>query len=178
MTSRQDAVDSLKADHTDVKGLFEAYKSLCERQASDVEKSAVAEEICLSLSIHAQVEEEIFYPAVRAAIGDDALMDEAQVEQSGAKDLIAQISALKPSDPLYDAKVTVLGEGIDHHVKEEHSRMFPKARKTNIDLMALGARLQARKNELMAEYKNMLGRTGRDDENADPVGRQAQAELP
>ena len=178
MTIRQDAVQLLKSDHRDVKGLFEAYQALCDRQASHVEKMAVAQEICLSLSVHAQIEEELFYPAVRKAIGEDALMDEALVEQAGAKDLIAQISTMKASDPLYDAKLTVLGVAIDHHVQEEHDEMFPKARNATIDLMALGARMQDRKEVLLAEYKNMLGRTDVENEAGDPVGRQMQAELP
>ena len=170
MNSRQDAVDVLKSDHEDVKRMFEAFKSLCERDASDIEKSAMAEQICMALSVHAQVEEEIFYPAVHPVIGDDALMDEAVVEHAGAKDLIAQISTMKPSDPLFDTKLTVLGEAVDHHVKEEQREMFPKVRKTNIDLMALGARIQNRKSKLTDEYQAMLGRTDRDDEAGDPVG--------
>ena len=171
MNPRPDALDFLTADHADLMDLFESFGSLCERQASDIEKSAVAEEICLSLTIHAQTEQEIFYPAVRAAIGDDALMDEAQVEHAQADDLSAQISTMKPTDPLFEAKVIVLGAAFDRHVKTTQRRMYPKVRKSGIDLMALGARLQHRRDELLALYKDMLGRSRWEDEAADPVGR-------
>jgi hemerythrin superfamily protein len=171
MSSRQDAVDLLKADHEQVKGLFEAFESLRERQASDVEKSAVAEQICLSLNVHAQIEEEIFYPAVRPAIDDDALLDEAEVEHASVRALIAEISTMAPSDLLHDAKLSVLGQAVDRHAKQEQGGMFPKVRKTNIDLMALGARLQDRKTELLAEYRSMLNRSEPEDEAGDPVGR-------
>ena len=105
----------------------------------------------MELSIHAQAEEEIFYPAVRAAIKDDDLMDEADVEHAGAKNLIAQLEAMTPAHDHYDATVTVLGENIDHHVKEEEEKMFPKAKKAKVDTAALGAALIQRKHELLAE---------------------------
>jgi hypothetical protein len=97
-----------------------------------------------------KVEEEIFYPAVRAAIDDDDLMDEADVEHAGARELIAQLEDMEPGDDHYDAKVTVLGENVDHHVKEEQDEMFPKARKAKLDLAALGAAMLERKRELRA----------------------------
>jgi hemerythrin superfamily protein len=103
------------------------------------------------LTVHAQIEEEIFYPPVRKAIKDELMMNEAEVEHSTAKDLIAQIQAMKPDDPLYDAKVVVLGEYIDHHVKEERNEMFPKARASKVDLVKMRDALQTRKEELMAE---------------------------
>jgi hypothetical protein len=99
---------------------------------------------------HEIPEEEIFYPAVRAAIDDADLMDEADVEHAGAKELIAQLVAMEPGDDHYDAKVTVLGENIDHHVKEEQGEMFPKAKKAKLDLAALGTKILARKKELHA----------------------------
>ncbi len=139
MNPRQDALGLLTADHADLMDLFESFGALCERGASTIEKAAVAEEICLSLTIHAQVEQEIFYPAVRAAIGDDALMDEAQVEHAEADDLNARISTMKPSDPLFDARVIVLGAAFDRHVKTAQRKMFPKVRRSGVDLMALGA---------------------------------------
>ena len=103
----------------------------------------------MELTTHARLEEEIFYPAVRKAIADNPLMNEAEVEHASAKDLIAQIQALPAADPMFAAKVRVLGEYIDHHVKEEESAMFAQARKTKLDMLALGSRMEARKAELM-----------------------------
>jgi hemerythrin superfamily protein len=104
----------------------------------------------MELSVHAKVEEEIFYPAVRKAIDEDDLMDEADIEHAGAKSLIAQVEAMKPGDDHYDAKVTVLGEYIDHHVKEEQNEMFPKVKKAKVDTVQLGERISKRKQELQA----------------------------
>ena len=148
--SKTDAIALLKKDHADVKALFAEYKKLCESDADGSAKQAVAMDICTQLTAHATAEEEIFYPAARAEPTDD-LLDEAEVEHASAKDLIAQIEAMQPDDDLYDAKVTVLGEYIDHHVKEEEGELFPKARSLGLDLQALGAQLQARKEELLAE---------------------------
>ena len=148
--SKTDAIALLKKDHADVKALFAEYKKLCESDADGAAKQAVAKDICTQLTAHATAEEEIFYPAARAEQTDD-LLDEAEVEHASAKDLIAQIEAMQPDDDLYDAKVTVLGEYIDHHVKEEEGELFPKARSLGLDLQALGAQLQARKEELLAE---------------------------
>ena len=147
----RDAVELLKADHKEVKALFEQYKALVESDEIGEERQAVAQQICLLLTVHATAEEEIFYPAARAAIDESDLLDEAEVEHASAKDLIAQIEAMNPDDALYDAKVTVLGEYIDHHVKEEEGEMFPKCRKSDMDLVALGEAIEARKLELMDE---------------------------
>ena len=143
-----DAIALLIEDHKKVKDLFEKFDALSDR--SKVNKKKIADQICLELSVHAQVEEEIFYPAVREPIKDDDLMDEAVVEHASAKDLIAQISEMDPGDDLYDAKVKVLSEQIEHHVEEEEGEMFPKVRKTKVDLVALGEQMAARKAELMA----------------------------
>ena len=151
LAKKHDAVDLLDADHVAVKKLFTAYKKLCDSNASSEEKKEVAEQICQELMVHAQIEEEVFYPQVREAIDDDALLDEAEVEHGTAKDLIAQIMEMDPEDDLYDAKVTVLGEYIDHHVKEEREEMFVKARKSGLDLVAMAAELSERKMELMEE---------------------------
>ena len=151
LAKKHDAVDLLEADHVAVKKLFTAYKKLCDGNASSEEKKEVAEQICQELMVHAQIEEEVFYPQVREAIDDDALLDEAEVEHGTAKDLIAQIMEMDPEDDLYDAKVTVLGEYIDHHVKEEREEMFVKARKSGLDLVAMAAELSERKMELMEE---------------------------
>jgi hemerythrin superfamily protein len=142
-----DAIAMLSADHTKVKALFKEFKNIKD-DGDDDEKSALVEQICAALTVHAELEEEIFYPAVREQIGDEDLMDEAEVEHAGAKDLIAQLESMDPGDDLYDAKVTVLGEQIDHHVKEEEGEMFPKVRKAKVDTASLGAEMAARKQEL------------------------------
>lgn len=144
--SGMDAVGLLEADHREVEDLFEAYESLTE--AAD--KKALADRICLALKVHTQVEEEFFYPPARERTGDGDLIDEAIVEHMGAKTLIAQIEAGLPGQPLYDAKIRVLGEQVRHHVAEEEQELFPEVRATNLDLEALGAKLAARKAELMA----------------------------
>jgi len=148
--ANQDAIEILMADHKEVKAMFKEFESLKENDGADEEKAALVERICIALTIHATVEEEIFYPAVREAIDDKDLMDEADVEHASAKDLIAQLEEGNPGDDHYDAKVTVLGEMIDHHVKEEEGEMFPKAKK-EIDTIAVGAELASRKAELRAE---------------------------
>jgi hemerythrin superfamily protein len=155
----QDAIAMLMADHKKVKNLFSDFDKLKEK-GSDEDKSALVEQICNELKIHTELEEEIFYPAVRKAIEDSDLMDEALVEHAGAKDLIAQLEAASPDDDLYDAKVTVLGEQIEHHVKEEEGQMFPKAKKAKVDTEALGATMFKRKTAL----KETMGLN--DEENA------------
>ena len=149
-TRDQDAFALLTADHRRVKSLFREFDSLKD-EGDDDQKAALVETICNELKVHAQVEEEIFYPAVRDAIDDDDLMDEADVEHASAKDLIAQLESMSPGDDHFDAKVTVLGEQIDHHVEEEQNEMFAKARKADVDVEALGAQIAARKAELEAE---------------------------
>ena len=149
----KDAVALLMDDHRKVKKLFKDFEKL----ADGAKKSAIAQQICVELSVHTQVEEEIFYPAVREAIDDDDLMDEADVEHACAKSLIAELKTMKPGDDHYDAKVTVLGEYIDHHVKEEHEEMFPKARKTKVDMAELGERMLRRKEELQASQDKPKG---------------------
>ena len=142
------AISLLMKDHKTVKALFEQYECLSDR--SFATKKKLADQICHELTVHTQIEEEIFYPAVRRPIHDGDLMDEAVVEHASAKELIAQILAMDPTEDLYDAKVTVLSEQIEHHVKEEESDMFPKVRKTAVDLDALGDEMAARKEQLMA----------------------------
>lgn len=155
-TKMKDACDLLDADHKAVKKMFADYGALTEAGGNTKEKKrALAEKICSELTVHTQVEEEIFYPAIRKAVKDDLMMNEAEVEHAGAKNLIAQIQGMNVSDPMFDAKVTVLGEYIDHHVKEERTDMFPKARATKVDLVALRDVLQMRKDELIAELEGM-----------------------
>lgn len=143
----EDAIAMLTADHAEVKKMFKQYEKLKE-DGSDDDKEALVEDICTALTIHMQLEEDIFYPAVRTAIEDDGLMDEAEVEHTGARDLIAQLETMAPDEPLYDARVKVLGEQIDHHVKEEQDEMFPKVRKAKLDLAALGEQMKALRTEL------------------------------
>ena len=142
-----DAIAMLIADHKKVKKLFLAFKKLSRDGGSD-EKRDLVENICTELKIHTALEEEIFYPAVRQAIDDSELMDEALVEHAGAKELIAQLEKVDPEEELYDAKVIVLSERIDHHVEEEESTMFPRAKKAKVDTAALGARMLERKKAL------------------------------
>ena len=145
----QDAVALLKQDHRTVEDLFAKF----EKASGDGRKQKLAMEICTELSIHAQIEEEIFYPACEGKVEED-LLKEAFVEHDGAKMLIAQIMTGEPSDEFYDAKVKVLQEQIEHHVEEEEKRMegmFSQARKAGLDMDALGAELAARKEELKAE---------------------------
>jgi hemerythrin superfamily protein len=151
-----DAIALLRADHKTVKELFEQF----EKTRKDERKEALAEQICKELSVHAQIEEEIFYPATREVIKEEDLVDEATVEHQSAKDLIAQIREGSASDDLWEAKVKVLGEYIDHHVKEEQNEMFPMVKKTKLDLKALGEQLMARKMELMGEAEGNGGGGG------------------
>ena len=146
----QDAIEMLMADHKKVKKLFGNFATHKD-DGDDEDKSAIVKMICNELKVHTTLEEEIFYPAVRKAIQDSDLMDEALVEHAGAKELIAQLEEADPEDDLYDAKVTVLGEQIDHHVKEEEGEMFPKAKKAKVDTAALGAQMRKRKAAVMAE---------------------------
>ena len=146
-----DAIKLLTDDHKTVHKMFVQYAKLCQGGADGTERQPVAEQICMALTVHAAIEEEIFYPEARSAGVEAALLDEAEVEHASVKDLIAQIQGMAPDDELYDAKVTVLGEYVDHHVKEEQDEMFPKCRQSTMDLKALGTQLAARKAELMAE---------------------------
>jgi hemerythrin superfamily protein len=142
------AVQLLKADHRQVEGWFDEYEQLDD----DREKLDLFRKIALALKVHTQIEEEIFYPEVRAEVEED-LMDEAYVEHQSAKQMIAEIEAMQPSDEFYDAKVKVLGEYVKHHVKEEEQPggIMAQAKKGDEDLEAMGERLKARKDELMAE---------------------------
>ena len=149
-----DACSLLDSDHRNVKKMFKAYEELTHSRAADVQqkKRELATQICTELTVHAQIEEEIFYPAMREAISETDLLDEAEVEHASAKELIAQIEAATEVDDKFDAKVIVLGEYIDHHVKEERNEMFPKARSNRkLDLVAMRDELMARKEELMGE---------------------------
>lgn len=148
-TEKTDAIKLLTEDHKEVKKLFDDYQKLCDKEAPAGERQALAGRICSMLTVHTTIEEELFYPLAREALGEQAdLIDEATVEHASAKDLIAQIESSSPDEPLYDAKVTVLGEYIQHHVKEEEGEIFPKIRKTELDLAVLGSEMAERKQVL------------------------------
>jgi hemerythrin superfamily protein len=149
-----DACSLLDTDHRNVKKMFKEYEELTHSRAAGVQqkKRELANQICTELTVHAQIEEEIFYPALREALSETDLLDEAEVEHASAKELIAQIEAAEDVDDKFDAKVIVLGEYIDHHVKEERNEIFVKARAARgLDLMAMREQLAARKEELMEE---------------------------
>jgi len=149
-----DACSMLDADHRNVKKLFKEFEPLAESKAKSApaKRRQLADQICLELTVHAQIEEEIFYPALREVIKEEDLLDEAEVEHASAKDLIAQIREGDENDSKWCAKVIVLGEYIDHHVKEERNEIFVKARAARkLDLVAMRETLQARKEELMSE---------------------------
>jgi len=153
--SPQDAIRLLTADHKAVKALFEAFEKIKGRENADDEKADLVQRICTELTTHTIIEEEIFYPACKGKVEDDT-MNEAYVEHDGAKILIAEIEDSGPEAAFYDAKIRVLSEDIKHHVKEEEQRsdgMFVQAKDAGLDVEALGARLAARKKELLAQFK-------------------------
>ena len=146
-----DAIALLKADHRKVEDLFAKF----EKTRSGERKKDIAGQICLELTVHAKIEEDIFYPACKGEIDDD-LWHEAFVEHDGAKVLIREIEVGSPDDEFYDAKVKVLSEMIKHHVKEEEKKqgnMFAQAKKAGVDTKTLGAQMADEKKRLTAEYK-------------------------
>ena len=150
-TEKLDAIALLKNDHRKVEELFAQY----EKASGDGRKQSIAEKICLELSVHATIEEEIFYPACEGKVEED-LLKESYVEHDGAKVMIAEILGGTPSDEFYDSKVKVLSEEIEHHVGEEEKRMeglFAQARKASLDMDALGEQMAARKAELTRRFE-------------------------
>ena len=153
-----DACSLLDTDHRKVKKMFGDYESLTNSKAASAgqKKRELATEICMELTVHAQIEEEIFYPALREAMKATDLLDGAQVEHGTLKSLIAQLEAATDVDDMFDAKVKVLGEYVDHHVKEERNEIFVKARATRgLDLVAMREQLAVRKEELMEELAGL-----------------------
>jgi hemerythrin superfamily protein len=146
----EDAIKLLTKDHREVEALFKKFE---EAKDDDVEKADIVAQICDALWAHAEIEEEIFYPAARGALSEkgEDLLDEAEVEHASIKSLVSQLEEAEPDDELYDAKVKVLTEYVKHHVKEEEGELFPKVKKTSLDLDRLGAELLERKTELMAD---------------------------
>ena len=152
MTAKQnDAIAMLTQDHREAAELFKQFEELGDGKGAAKKKQAIVEQVCTALTLHTMLEEEIFYPAVRDEVTEaEDLLDEAQVEHASAKDLIAQLQEMEPGDELYDAKVKVLGEQVQHHVKEEEKEMFPKVKKSGLDLEALGEEMRARREEISA----------------------------
>jgi len=141
----KDAIALLKADHKEVKTMVQQFNS----SRSDSKKAQLAQQICAALEVHAEIEEELFYPPAREALKKNGdLIDEAEVEHTSVKELIAKIKGGSPSDDLWEAQVKVLGEYVNHHVKEEEGEIFPKVKKSRLDLQALGEQLAERKAEL------------------------------
>jgi hemerythrin superfamily protein len=149
----QDAIALLKADHRQVEDWFEQF----EKARNDARKLELATDICNALKVHTTIEEEIFYPAFLEATDDKDTHHEAEIEHDGAKKLIAEIEASSPDDDYYDSKVKVLSEMIKHHVKEEEQPggMFAEARKSDMDLDALGEQLAQRKSELEGQMADV-----------------------
>jgi hemerythrin superfamily protein len=171
----QDAITLLKSDHRQVKALFSEFDKLKD-DGSEEDKAAIVAQICNALTIHAAIEEEIFYPAVRKATEDADLMDEALVEHAGAKELIAQLEGASADDDLYSAKVTVLGQQIDHHIQEEERRMFREAKKAKVDTGALSAKMVKRKMALMEEMGVNGDAAQQDEEDHSTSKKQRTAE--
>ena len=149
--AKNDAIKLLTDDHNKVKKMFKEFEKLHKKHEEGREE--LAQQICKELTIHAQLEEEIFYPAAREAIDDDHLMNEAAVEHQAAKDLIEKIQSMNSSDPMYDALVRVLGEYVNHHIEEEQNEIFPKVEKAKMDLEEIGSEIEERKEALMEEQE-------------------------
>ncbi|WP_296444050.1 hemerythrin domain-containing protein [Rhodoferax sp. UBA5149] len=142
-----DATALLHSDHVLVSGLLAQY----DKTRSNPKKKELVAQICAELTVHAQIEEEIFYPAVKHALKDKALVPEATVEHATLKELISQVEGVQPDGEMFDAKIKVLSEYVKHHVKEEEDEMFPKAKSTKLDMAELGAQLAGRKRYLVAQ---------------------------
>ena len=147
--SQPDALEFLKGQHREVEDLFKQFEKLGDEGPSE-EKEPIVRMACEKLTVHASIEEEIFYPAAREIDDVESLLNEAEVEHNTAKDLIATLDSMDASDPMFSATFTVLSEYIKHHVKEEEGELFPKVKKSDLDLDALGQELAAQADELMS----------------------------
>ena len=145
----RNAFDILEEDHREVEEWFDQYDEL--KDSDEKRKADLAEKICMALKVHAQIEEEIFYPRAREATKDDDLIDEAIVEHATVKNLIGEIEEMDVGEELFDAKVRVLGEMVKRHIREEEEELFPELQSAKIDLDAVGTELAERKEELMSE---------------------------
>ena len=145
-----DAIDLLDADHLQVHALFQSYRELVRKGATPLQRRTLAEEICTELSIHAKLEEELFYPAVRDVLDDEDIVDEAEDQHGSLRELVGQILATSPEDALYDARVTVLSEYVERHVRTEREQVFNRVLAARMDLQSLGRSIAVRKEELRA----------------------------
>jgi hemerythrin superfamily protein len=145
-TRTPNAINMLTEDHAKVRKMFKQFEKM--KEGDETEKAELVRQICMELTVHAQLEEEIFYPAARDAIEEQDLLDEAEVEHTSAKQLIAELEGMRPGDELYDAKVTVLGEYVDHHIKEEEKQIFPKVKKAKLDMEDMAEQMETRKGQL------------------------------
>jgi len=151
-TSSEDALHLLADDHKNVLAMFEEFEELKQENSEDLNAMQIlVETACAELTVHAQVEEEVFYPAARDVIDDMDLLDEAEVEHASARQLITELAAMQPDDDLFAAKFKVLGEYVKHHIHEEEKELFPKLKKAEIDLVELGEEIRTRKLELRDE---------------------------
>lgn len=150
-SSNRNAIALLTADHEKVSKLFDQFKKM-QDNGSDAEKRSLVKQVCNELTVHAQIEEEIFYPALRGAADAEDLLDEAEVEHASIKKLVSDLEFMNPGAAFYDAKFTVLSEYVRHHVEEEQNQIFPKAKKSGMDLDQIGEELADRKQELAALY--------------------------
>lgn len=150
----RNAIDMLTEDHEMVQKLFQQYRRLMKSNGSDREKGDIVRKACDALTVHAMIEEEIVYPMARNLLDEQEIMDEAEVEHQGAKDLIAQLENMEPGDDLYDAKFIVLGEQVKHHIQEEEGKMFPKLKKAKVDLEQLGMEISRYKMDLEEDMED------------------------
>lgn len=162
-SQEKNAIELLKSDHEQVLQLFTQFEKIKDKEEDA--KRELVEHACSQLTIHAQIEEELFYPALRDVLDEQDLLDEALVEHDMAKQLIADLEAMEPDEDLYDAKFTVLGEYVKHHIEEEEKEIFAKAKKAGLDMVTLGADMRDRKHELMEELGMEI-----DDEDAQVGG--------
>jgi len=152
LTGKVDAIEMLTQDHRKVQKLFREFKKLVEEDdGNTLRKEEIAREACGLLTVHAMVENEIFYPAAARAIGDKEIMNEAQVEHEGCNDLIEQLGKMRAGDEFFDARFIVLGEAMNHHIREEEHAMFPRVRRADLDLDLLGRQIEKRQQELLIE---------------------------
>ena len=153
--AKQDAIQLLMSDHKEVEELFKQFQKA---KKDEGDRAGIVEQICDALSVHAEIEEEIFYPAAREALSEkgEDMLDEAEVEHASIKSLVEQLEDADPSDEMYDAKVKVLQEQIEHHVEEEETEYFPDCRRSDMDLKAIGEQMRARKTELTAQLESGL----------------------
>jgi iron-sulfur cluster repair protein YtfE (RIC family) len=166
------ALDLLKADHDKIRALFREFEQLKGIEEQEERKVEITEEICYELSLHAALEEEIFYPAVRSLVDNDELIDEAELEHAGARELINQLEVMYPGDEHYEATVAVLNDEVERHIEKEEGIIFSAVKMATLDMLHIGERMQERKAQLEEDLSsppstiNGLGGDDEDDEHA------------